>query len=481
MSADRALDRHAPAGQSAPQDGERPGAPEAGRTPAASPARRSGLVERFLPQGLYGRAALILVTPLLVLQLVVSVVFIQRHYEGVTVQMTRNLAASLGYLHDEVNGAPDLAGAQARAAALSTPLGVVAHLPPDPGEPLPAADLRTIDDLTGRAVIATLRGRLEGVIGVDLVSAHREVLLAMETVHGPMLLRIDRRQVSASNPHQLIVIVVLTGLLMAAVAYFFLRRQLRPIRQLALAAEAFGKGRQMPYRPRGASEVRAAGEAFVAMRDRIERQIEQRTLLLSAVSHDLRTPLTRLRLALALMEEGPETEAMLRDVAEMERLADSFLAYARGAATEAPQDTDVVALAEAAVERARRVGTEVDLRPTEGRNRPVRLRPELLARVLDNLIGNAARHARRCAVSVAVDGEAVRITVEDDGPGIPTERRAEAVQPFARLDDARNQDRPGAGLGLAIVADAVRSHGGRLDFGESARLGGLKVEILLPV
>ncbi len=440
------------------------------------------LFRGMFPQGLYGRAVLILVTPLVLLQLVVSVVFIQRHYEGVTQQMTTNLAASLGYLRDEVNAAADLQTAQQRVAALAPPLGISASLPPGPEPPVPAGDLRSLDDLSGRAVIATLRNRLDGVSGIDLASLHRELLIAIETAHGPMLVRLDRRQVSASNPHQLIVIVVLSGVLMAAIAYFFLRRQLRPIRQLGLAAEAFGKGRRLNYRPRGAQEVRAAGEAFIDMRDRIERQIEQRTLLLSAVSHDLRTPLTRLRLALALADDGPETEALLQDVAEMERLTDSFLDYVRGNATEEVQPTDVVALVEGAVERSARCGQSVTLVRAEGAGRTASLRPQLMARALDNLIGNAVQYGTRCEVSVTVDPAVVRIAVEDDGPGIPPERREEALQPFTRLDAARNQDRGmGVGLGLAIAADAVRGHGGRLDLATSARLGGLRAEIALPL
>lgn len=445
--------------------------------------RLAALTRRLFPQSLYGRAALILLTPLLLLQLLVSVVFIQRHYDGVTAQMTSNLAASLGYLQDEVNAAPNLDAARRRMDALSRPIGLTVSLPPAPGQPLPEEDLRDFDDLSGRTMIATLRGRLEGVRGIDLVSERRTVLVTLETLHGPMLVEVDRRMVSASNPHQLIVIVVLSGLVMAAVAYFFLRRQLRPIRQLALAAEAFGKGRRLNYRPRGAREVQAAGQAFVDMRARIERQIEQRTLLLSAVSHDMRTPLTRMRLALALMENGPEAEAMLEDIAEMERLADSFLEYVRGNATEEVQPTDVVGLVETAVARAARGEQPVALVRSEGKGRPAPLRPLLMGRVLDNLIGNAVRHGNRCAVSVAVDDDAVRITVEDDGPGIPPEQRDGALQPFARLDVARNLDRGsgGVGLGLAIVADAVRGHGGRLQLDQSPMLGGLRVEIALPV
>ena len=440
-------------------------------------------IRAFLPRSLYGRAALILLLPILSLQLLVSVVFIQRHYDGVAEQMTRNIAVSLRYLLAEVEAAPDPAAAREEVAALVGPLGLQARLRTPGVAPAPR-DLRHWDDLTGRAVIATLRADLPGVWAVDLVSVRREVRLWLDTRHGPLLISIERHRVSASNPHQLLVIVIFSGLLMAAIAYVFLRRQLRPIKPLSEAAEAFGKGRTLPYRPRGATEVRAAGHAFLAMRDRIERQIEQRTLMLSAVSHDLRTPLTRLRLGLALMDEGPEAEALAGDVEDMERLVESFLAYARGTATDEMISTDLSEIVQAAAARAERDGLTVEVR---GADHPVtaRLRPQLLARALDNLLGNAGRHARRVRIGLRPAAGACRIAVEDDGPGIPAPQRAEALQPFARLDAARNRDRrpgggAGVGLGLAIVADVVRVHGGQLLLDDSPDLGGLRVQMVLP-
>jgi two-component system osmolarity sensor histidine kinase EnvZ len=327
-------------------------------------------------------------------------------------------------------------------------------------------------------VIETLRAGLPGLRSVDLVSDSGDVRMLLQTDLGPMSVSVSRRRVSASNPHQLLVWMILTSVLMTVIAYVFLRNQLRPIKRLADAAEAFGKGRSVAYRPRGALEVRSAGATFLDMRSRIERQMEQRTLMLSGVSHDLRTPMTRLKLSLSLMPQDDEVRAALRDVADMERLVDEFLSFARGDAMETPVATDPVALVARVVENAQRSGGPVTLK-TEGRGTAL-LRPDAVMRAVENLIGNAVRYGTRCEVSVTVTERSLRICVEDDGPGIPGDRREEAMRPFTRLDAARNPNRGGGvGLGLSIAADVARSHGGTLTLSESSRLGGLKAEIVL--
>jgi len=293
------------------------------------------------------------------------------------------------------------------------------------------------------------------------------------------MVTVDRARVSASNPHQLLVLMLVTSALMTFIAYLFLRNQLRPIKLLGDAAAAFGKGRQMAYRPRGALEVRAAGMAFLDMRGRIERQIEQRTLMLSGISHDLRSPLTRLKLGLSLLPEDDDTKALLQDVGDMSRLVDEFLAFVRGDATETPEHTDPVALAQRAVENAQRMGQAITMTDNAGQEQ-VRLRPVAVMRALENLIGNAVRYGSLARISVSLTDRTVKFTVEDDGPGIPKDRRDEAVLPFARLDGARDPNKGGGvGLGLSIAADIARSHGGTLRLGESEALGGLKAELVL--
>ena len=432
-------------------------------------------LKRTMPRSLYGRAALILLVPVVTTQLVVSVVFIQRHYEDVTEQMTKSVLLDLRLLLSTVDAAPS----REAAASAVAPLAAALEIEPDWAPGTPPGDTRWRWDLSGRVVIERLRQELPGVIGIDLADNLRRVPVVVETRYGPLRLTVSRGRVSASNPHQLLVLMVVTSLLMTVIAFLFLRNQLRPIRRLAHAAEAFGRGRSEPYRPAGALEVRAAGSAFLDMRNRIERQMEQRTLMLSGVSHDLRTPLTRLKLGLALVEDEEEAAPLLRDVADMQRLLDAFLDFAREDALDDPEMVEPRALAADVVDQARRAGQAAHLAGADAGE--VVLRPMAVRRALENLVGNAVRYGTRAQVSVALSERMVRFTVEDDGPGIPPERREEALKPFARLDLARNQDRgSGVGLGLAIAFDIARSHGGTLRLTTSAALGGLRADLVLP-
>ncbi|SMX34642.1 ATP-binding protein [Actibacterium lipolyticum] len=433
---------------------------------------KMGWIKRTLPRSLYGRAALILIVPIVSLQLVVSVVFIQRHFAGVTRQMSYGIQLELGYLQRQANSAVDLESAQPRVAGLGQALRHQVSLPSQSD----FADQRLFYDLSGKTVISTLRSGALDVLGIDLRSNTREVQVLLNTRHGPMLVVVERRRVSASNPHQLLVLMISTGLLMTLIAYLFLRNQLRPITKLALAAEAFGKGRHLRYKPTGANEVRSAGNAFIDMRARIERQIEQRTLMLSGVSHDLRTPLTRLKLSLSMLDEDDETKEMLRDVSDMERMLDGFLDFARSDALDDLETVDPAALLKRVVEKTTRGVTFGEL----PQDMQVTLRPMAIERALLNLVNNALNYGTNCMVSLTVADRVLRFTVEDDGPGIPADKRDAAMQAFTRLDESRNQNRgPGVGLGLAIASDIARRHGGMLRLSESETLGGLKAVLVI--
>ena len=431
--------------------------------------------QHIVPRSLYGRAALILLAPIVIIQLVFSVEFIQRHYEDVTRQMTQGVAIDLEYLIAEIEAAETPQDALSRVGPVATALGVTLTLPA--GDRAPVADLTQVLDLSGQTIIDTLHSQLPSLAAADVTDPGRVVRLLFDTRHGPVLAELSRRRMSATNPHQLLVLMVFTSILMAIIAYVFLRNQLRPITKLAQAAEDFGKGRTVSYRPRGAQEVRAAGRAFLDMRARIERQIEQRTLMLSGVSHDLRTPLTRLRLGLALLPEDAETRLLQNDVADMERMVEEFLAFVRGDAMESPELTDVVALVTDVLARA---DSGAVLAGVTGGTALVALRPQAIARAVENLVSNALRYAAKVEVRLEFMDHSLRISVDDDGPGIPAAQRDEALRPFTRLDQSRDPNRGGGvGLGLSIAADIALSHGGALRLGTSERLGGLRVDLVI--
>jgi two-component system osmolarity sensor histidine kinase EnvZ len=423
-------------------------------------------LKHYFPRGIYARAALILLLPVVVVQIVVLVVFVQRHFEDVTQQMSDTVIRELQLVLaadpeqiKEIAGPLEMLVVQREATAMTDP------------------DSRLWYDFSGLVIIDRLGAALPQIAVFDLYDDD-VVRLVVDDPRGPLDITFDRRRISASNPHQLLVNMLFFSVLITAIAFIYLRNQLRPIKRLADAAEAFGRGRHLPYTPAGATEVRSAGTAFVDMRNRIERQIETRTLMLSGVSHDLRTPLTRMRLALSMLEDQDRL-LLEQDVTEMQRMIDAFLSFAAGDNEGAPEQVKPEALARELVKDAQRAGQPVTFHKIEGTGTVI-LRPLAMRRALDNLISNAVRYGAKAEVSVAVTNKSVRFRVEDDGPGIPEAQRADAQRPFVRLDRARNQDKgSGVGLGLAIATDIARAHGGVLRLGHCDRLGGLRADIVI--
>ncbi len=432
-------------------------------------------LKQYMPRGLYGRAALILVLPVVTLQLVVSVVFIQRHFEGVTEQMTGGVAQELSYMLEQMNAAQTETAALASSRVLARGLGYNVSFV-DEAE-VPRDILRRWYDFSGIVVVRRL-DEMVGLFRMASMPDDWDISIYADTVHGPVRFDFARERVSASNPHQLLVNMLFFGVLMTIISFFYLRNQLRPITRLGRVAEAFGRGQTLPYHPSGAVEVRAAGNAFLDMRARIERHIEQRTMMLSGVSHDLRTPLTRLKLGLSLLEDG-DREDLHRDVEDMERLMDEFLSFARGASEGEQRSVDPVNLVQEVVDDAARGGKAVTCGPLTSRGE-VTLNPVGMRRALENLIGNAVSYGNQAVVSVLGSEKAVIFRVEDDGPGLSEGQYGAAVRPFVRLEPARNQDKgTGVGLGLAITNDIARAHGGTLRFARSDTLGGLRAEIVI--
>ncbi|MDG1739472.1 MAG: ATP-binding protein [Paracoccaceae bacterium] len=436
-------------------------------------------LKQYMPRSLYGRAALILIVPVVTLQLGVSLVFIQRHFEDVTVQLTNGLILEFQLLQETADGANNQGEALIVVDKIATPLRLNASY--SDSETIPSQNFRRFIDITGGTVIRSLTDGIPN-IGPILLPNDHEVTVFLPTKWGDLNVSFARNRVSANNPHQLLVWTIGLGLFMVIIAFIFLRNQLRPIKRLSHAAEAFGKGHHLPYRPSGAYEVRSAGNAFLEMRARIERHIEQRTLMLSGVSHDLRSPLTRLKLALS-MSDDPSANGMRKDVEDMQRLLDEFLTFAR-------RDADSASDVES-VNSSELIGNIVDGYATRGEpvllhetigEGTLQLRPTAIRRAIENLIDNALNYGSCAEISVVHRKKSVTISIEDSGAGIPESQRIEALKPFARLDPARNQNiATGVGLGLSIAADVARAHGGQLRLDTSERLGGLKADLILPI
>ena len=439
--------------------------------------RFDSAVKSLLPKGLYARALLIIIAPMVILQSVVAFVFMERHWNTVTRRLSAAVTQDISGLIDIYRTYPqDPGNTQIRRIAQQRFGLVVDFLPvsemPPPG-PKPFFSLldQTLSD--------EIRRQIGRPYWLDTVGRSSIVEIRIQLDNAVMRVFARRSAAYASNSEIFLFWMVGTSLVLLAVAILFLRNQIKPIQRLADAAESFGKGREVPnFRPRGATEVRRAAHAFIEMKSRVERAIEQRTTMLAGVSHDLRTVLTRFKLELALLQDSGEAEAMNKDVDEMSRMLEAYLAFARGDAGEQSASTDMAALLEQLKADAERDGRNVTV---AFRGTPiVTVRPNAFKRCLANLVSNAARYGKSISITGQRDHRWLIVTVDDDGPGIPSGMREDVFKPFLRLDDARNQDEGGTGLGLAIARDIARSHGGDITLGESP-LGGLRATVRVPV
>jgi two-component system osmolarity sensor histidine kinase EnvZ len=429
---------------------------------------------------LFGRSLIIIVAPIIILLGVTTYIFFVRQYDIMTARMAHGVAADVALLVTIEESYPPgkLRSALLDMAARNLDYQITF---------MPGQNLGPTQRHNNPFLKNAMQTVFANQLGESYKFSSREIIdyvdLKVQVKDGVLRVMIPRKRIVASNAYIFILWMAVSSLLLIAVAILFLRNQIRPIQQLALVAEAFGKGRTVPdFKPYGAAEVRSAAQAFVTMRERIERYVQQRTEMLAGVSHDLKTPLTRLKLELAMMDDNPETQALHEDVGEMERMLDEYLEFARGETGEEAETadlSDIVTEAAAYAARGRGAGPErlkVDAAPG------IRLavKRHALRRCATNLIDNALKHGAHVDVALKKNGRFVEILVDDDGPGIPENRREEAFRPFHRLDEGRNLQKGGVGLGLAIARDIARAHGGDLTLGKSDT-GGLRAAILLPV
>jgi two-component system osmolarity sensor histidine kinase EnvZ len=449
---------HGPAGEG-PAGAASGGPAPAATPPDAAPAgrRRRGrwlTVKRWLPASLYGRALLIIILPIALMQIAVTWVFFDAHWQTVTGRLSQGLAGDIAWVveayEEDPTALPALAARADRTLGLSVDL--------KPGRTLPTTERSSF--LRVRALDRTLRGALEERLSdpfwFDTTRYAGHVDIRVRVPEGVLQFYAARERASATRAHIFVLWMAGATILLTAVAILFIKNQVRAIERLAAAAEAFGKGADARLKPHGAREVRQAARAFLDMRERIARHIDQRTALLASVSHDLRTPLTRLKLELALARPSKKLEAMKRDVLEMEHMIDEYLAFARGEGGEEVETVGLRGLLDEVGEGARRAGAQVTIHADAALTCAVR--PNALKRALANLVMNAAVHGERvevAAVPRAAGG--VEVTVDDDGPGIAPDRYEDAFKPFSRLDESRNQNAKGVGLGLAIARDVARA------------------------
>jgi two-component system osmolarity sensor histidine kinase EnvZ len=434
------------------------------------------MIKRRVPTTLFGRSLLIIVLPIAVMQIVVTFFFFDSYWQRVNSHLTEGLAGEVAWVLQSYQDDPTPAGLAKLSDRAEQTLDLSIIFQPEAHVPKRKhISVLSID----RAMEASLSQRIDAPFWFDTRRYPAYVDVRVQVKDGVLRIIAPRERAFATQGYIFLFWLTLATVLLTGISILFVRNQVRAIERLADAAEAFGKGADVAdFRPYGAKEVRQAAQAFLAMKARIQRYVDQRTALLASVSHDLRTPLTRLKLELALAEPSARVEAMKRDLADMEHMIDEYLAFARDEGGEALERLNLRPLLDAVGEDAARAGAKVRVVADDAL--AATIRPKALKRALSNLVDNAAAHAEHVELGARpTPSGGVEILVDDDGPGIPPERFEEAFTPFGRLDDARNQNEKGVGLGLAIARDVARGHGGEVTLDRSP-MGGLRAVIRLP-
>jgi two-component system osmolarity sensor histidine kinase EnvZ len=435
------------------------------------------MIKHFLPRTLLGRSILIVVVPLIMLQVVTTFIFFNRHWETISLLLSRSFSGNISMVIDTMNRFPEVEDREWIFMVSPGNLGL--ELSFEEGAILSEETAKKSDGLIEEMLKQGMDERVRRPFRIDNENFGDKVQVKIQLPEGVLNVLGKRKLLFSSTTYILILWMIGTSLILLAVAIIFMRNQVRPIRRLAAAADNFGKGRDVPYfKPEGAAEVRRAAAAFKLMQARIQRQISQRTEMLAGVSHDLGTVLTRMKLELAMLGDSSEVKALAADVAEMEHMIEGYLAFARGEGKENAEPVKVDRMLAEVADNARRNGAEIELEADTGMT--ITLRPNAFRRCFGNLLGNAARHAQHIRLAAQRRDHQLEITVDDDGPGIPEDRREDVFKAFFRLDEARNLDSGGVGLGLSISRDIVHAHGGEISL-ETSPLGGLRVGVLLPV
>ena len=433
-------------------------------------------IKKYLPKSLLGRSLLIIVAPLVILQLVSAAIFYETHWDKVTLKLARGVAGDIAAVISLMRSTSDIRDQKYIFNIAATNMGLVVKLKK-------GAVLQKLTASPGDLVERMLTRAMNAVVSkpfhLDSKKSDRLILIDVQLASGVLSVTTTRKRMFSSTVYVFVIWMIGTSLILFFVATIFMRNQIKPIRRLAVAAENFGKGREITtFKSEGATEVRQASTAFLAMRERIGRHISQRTDMLAGVSHDLRTPLTRMKLQLEMLSVVDGKEDLKADITEMEHMLDGYLAFARGEGSEKTERTDLATLLTKAVSQARRKGGVIDLH-IEGQL-TVSLRPKAFRRCLTNLIDNAIQYGNFVLVRAGQRGEFIEIAIDDDGPGIDKNLREDVFKPFYRIEGSRNIDTGGVGLGMTIARDVIRVHGGDIVL-ENSPNGGLRVRLKVPL
>lgn len=443
----------------------------------------TNLRHRLLPRSLFGRSLLIIAMPIIILQIVVAFIFFDRHWTTMSEKLVFALASEVKLLSSDLAAArtPQEVQQVTDKAARSLELHLTLQDQPDGIVQAQGSRLgRFYWFSTGRRLERMLEQKLDVPFAVKPYDREKWFMVEVEITPGRVahFLFHERRLVS-STTYIFFIWVIGSAFILFAISILFMRNQIRPILKLAVAAEKFGKGQDVPdFRPIGSTEIRQAAKSFIQMKERLKRQLEQRASMLAGVSHDLRTPLTRMRLQLALSPESDEIANLRQDIDEMEKMVEGYLTFAKGEGDEPPALTDMTAILHRIAANARRQGHDVQLSVAERLN--CRLRPLAVERALTNIVNNACKFAQHVWLAAHDDGTTLEIIVDDDGPGIAPEQHDEVFKPFYRIEKSRNKKTGGVGLGLSITQDIVHAHGGEI-FLEDSNRGGLRVVVRLPL
>jgi two-component system osmolarity sensor histidine kinase EnvZ len=433
-------------------------------------------IKRILPRRLLGRSLMIIFMPLVLLQVISAFVFYESHWDKVALRLARSVAGDIAVVislmrknntPEELRSVFDLAEAKMQIRADFRSGRILPNLSNAGGSTLARTMAQAIREYVGKP------------FHIDLVGVKRHAVIEVQLSDGVLHTIVPHKRLYSSTTYIFVLWMAGTAMILFGLAVIFMRNQIKPILRLADAADSLGKGQNVAsFKPEGAIEVRQAAAAFLAMRDRIQRQITQRTEMLAGVSHDLRTPLTRMKLQLALMEDTDGSGELRQDVQDMERMLEGYLAFARGEGTELPQPSDLNQILDEVVVRARRNGNDIDLHCQGEITLPIR--PDAFRRCLTNLVENAARYGEHVFVRAGWRGDVVEIIIDDDGPGIAAVSREEVFRPFFRLEGSRNSETGGVGLGMTIARDVARGHGGDIQLDDSPT-GGLRARVRIPL